>query len=124
MLKIATQKQKHAIEYQGATFFVMPNTKEEDFKLIEKHTLRKKPKGASSKSEYSEKIDIVNLYADKIDMQIIGWEGIDGDPPCNTESKRSLALLKENEHICTFLIDEIESIGQDIEKAKEEEIKN
>lgn len=125
MLKLVTKEVKHVVEYQGAKFEVVPLTKEELKDLIEKHTSYKKvQKSKSSKPEYVEKTDFFELMIEKIDAQVRGWKGIAGNPECNTVNKRALAIRKENEHICNYLLEEIENIGNAVEEEKEEQVKN
>ena len=125
MLTIVTEEKVHNIKYQGAIFGVVPNTKEEHKALVEKNTFFKKiKKGPTKKPEYVEAIDFVGLLADRIDSQVKTWKGIAGKLECNSENKRALALKKENDHICSHIISEIEKIGQHIEKKKKEEAKN
>lgn len=125
MLKINTKEITHTIEYMGAKFEVVPMTKTETLELIEANTSFKKvQKSKSSKPEYVEKTDFLEVMVQKIDNQIRGWSGLDGNPKCDTSTKRELATRKENEHICTFLIEEIEEIGKAAEAEKEETVKN
>jgi hypothetical protein len=125
MLKIATEKTIHKIEYEGATFDVAPNNKEEHAGLVKKHTfVREVRKDSESKVEYIEEIDFVGLLVDRVDTQVKNWAGIEGNPPCNSETKKSLALNAENEHICTHILSKIAEIGRRIEQKKEEKRKN
>ena len=125
MLKLVTKEVKHVVEYMGAKFDVVPMTKEEIKNLIEEHTSFKKvQKTKSSKPEYVEKTDFLAIMVDKIDKQVRGWSGISGNPECNSENKRALAIRKENEHICQYILEEIENIGSAIEEEKENQVKN
>lgn len=114
-LRIATEKQTHTREYGVATFELRPMSKTERADLLKKHTQTKKG---------VEDTDWVGLLVDKIDRQVVGWSGIDGDPECNRENKKSLAILKENEHICSFLVKELDKIGSELEEEKKEELGN
>lgn len=117
MLKIATKKEKHIIEYMGAKFTVEPNTKDESRAIIDNNTYTHKTKtGAGQKDKYEERVNWVGVQADNMDSQVIAWEGIAGNLECNSESKRAVASCKENEHICVYIQEEISKIGQ----AKEE----
>ena len=125
MLKLVTKEVKHVIEYMGAKFEVIPNTKERHKELIEKHTYMKPvKKGPHKKTEYVEAIDFTELLVDRIDTQVTGWSGISGNPECNSENKRALAIRPENNHICTYLMDEIDNIGVAIQEAEEKKTKN
>ncbi len=125
MLQLVTKEKKHIIEYMGAKFEVVPNTKDTSKKLIEKNTISKKiKKGPGKKFEYVEQIDFTDLLIDRIDTQITGWSGIDGNPKCTSENRRALATMKENEHICLHIIEEIENIGQVAEEETEKDRKN
>lgn len=118
MLKIQVEKKKHVIEYMGAKFTVLPNTKKERNQIIENNTKSHKVKaGPGKKSRYDERIDFVEVLAENIDSQVVAWSGIASKLECNSTNKRALALNKENEHICAYIQAEIEAIGQ----AKEED---
>ena len=123
MLRIATEKQRHVIAYQDAKFTVEPLTKEEEKKLIDKHTLRvKKRPGPGQPQEFVEEIDFLELAAAKFDRQVVDWEGVDAE--CTTENKRSIVFLAENAHIYDHLRQEIDTIGQSEEERLREEEKN
>lgn len=125
MLKLVTKEVKHEIEYMGATFEVVPMTKEQLSNLIEKHTSRKNvQRNKSAKPEYVDKINFLELMVDKIDIQVKAWKGISGNPECNSENKRALANMKENEDICTHLLEEIENIGTAREEDEAKTVKN
>jgi|GEM_PF-6607910 len=125
MLKLVTKEIKHEIEYMGAKFEVVPMTKEQLRDLIEKHTHSKKvKKNKGSKAEYAEVIDFLELMVDKIDIQVKSWKGIAGNPECNSENKRALANMKENEDICTYILEEIENIGNAREEEEVKTVKN
>lgn len=125
MLKLVTKEVKHEIEYMGAKFEVVPMTKEKLKDLIEKHTSYKKvQKSKSSKPEYVEKIDFLELMVDKVDQQVMSWKGIAGNPECNSENKRALANMRENDDICSYLLEEIENIGSARDEAEEKSVKN
>lgn len=119
MLKIATKKQKHIIEYMGATFTVEPNTKEEQQAIIKANTYTHKIKtGAGQKNQYEERIDWIGVQEDNMDSQVVAWDGIADKLECNSENKRALAACKENEHICIHIQKEIAKIGQVQEEVK------
>lgn len=125
MLKLVTKEVRHVVEYMGAKFEVVPMTKEEIKDLIEKHTFWEKvQKNKTSKPEYVEKTNFLELMVEKVDIQVRGWKGIDGDLECNSENKRALAIRKENEHIVNYILEEIENIGSAIEEEKKEKPKN
>jgi len=129
MLRIATKKRKHVIEYMGAKFTVEPNTKEESQGIIKQNSYTEKVETPMGKSDkYEEKVDWIGVHADNIDSQVVAWDGIeggDGKPlPCNSENKRALAMCKENEHICIYVQEEISKIGQAQEEKKKKKVKN
>ena len=125
MLKLVTKEVKHVVEYMGAKFEVVPMTKAELKDLIEKHTFWEKvQKNKTSKPEYIEKTNYLELMVEKVDAQVKCWSGIDGNPECNSENKRALAIRKENEHICQYILEEIENIGNAVEEDKKEQVKN
>lgn len=125
MLKIVTEKQQHIIEYMGATFTVVPNTKEEFQAILKKHTYVHKVKtGPGQKDKYEERTDYVRVQMDNIDSQVIAWTGIADDLECTSPAKRSLASCQENTHICIHIQEEIAKIGLAEEEKKEEEVKN
>jgi len=121
MLKIVTKSQKHIIDYCGAKFHVVPNTKEIGSQIIKDNTFTHKTKtGPGQKDQYEERVNWIGVQADNIDTQVVGWEGINGetDKPleCTSENKRALASCKENEHICIYLQTEIAAIGEAAEE--------
>jgi len=125
MLKIVTKKQKHIIDYKGALFTVIPNSKEDQKKIVEKHEyIRKIKTGAGLKDQYEPDHDYLGIQVDNIISQVVAWEGIADDLECNDENKRSLAIQKENEHICVFIQQEIMKIGEAEAEEEAEEIKN
>ena len=129
MLRIATKKRKHVIEYMGAKFTVEPNTKDESQELIKRNTYTEKVETPMGKSDkYEEKVDWIGVHADNIDSQVVAWDGIecdDGKPlPCNSENKRALFMCKENEHICIYVQEEISKIGQAQVKKEKKKAKN
>ena len=129
MLRIATKKRKHVIDYMGAKFTTEPNTKDESQELIKRNTYTEKVETPMGKSDkYEEKVDWIGVHADNIDSQVVAWDGIeggDGKPlPCNSENKRALAMCKENEHICIYVQEEISKIGQAQEEKKKKKVKN
>jgi len=129
MLRIATKKRKHVIEYMGAKFTVEPNTKEESQDIIKRNSYTEKVETPMGKSDkYEEKVDWIGVHADNIDSQVVAWDGIEGDDgkslPCNSENKRALAMCKENEHICIYVQEEISKIGQAQEEKKKKKVKN
>ena len=125
MLKLVTKEIKHEIEYMGATFEVLPMPKDQLSELIEKHQYWKKvEKSKSSKPEYVEKTHFLELMIEKLDLQVIGWKGIEGNPPCNSENKRALAVKPENNDICMYILEEIEAIGTERDKEEAKKAKN
>ena len=125
MLKIVTKKQKHVIEYEGAKFTVIPNTKEEHREIIKNNTFVHKVKtGPGQKDKYEEMVDFVGVQCDNMDSQVVAWEGIADKLECNSENKRALASCKENEHICLYIQQEIAAIGQAKEEDEKKKVKN
>ena len=125
MLKLVTKETKHIIEYMGAKFEVVPMTKERHRELIEKHTSWVSvKKSKTSRPEYVEKTDFLAIMIDKVDEQIVGWSGIAGNPECNTANKRDLANRPENKHICEYILEEIENIGNAVAEEEEKIAKN
>jgi hypothetical protein len=124
MLKIATKKQKHIIEYMGAKFTVEPNTKDEQQSIIKSNTFTHKVKtGPGQKDQYEERIDWIGVQSDNMDSQVVAWDGIADKLECNSENKRALAACKENEHICTYIQEEIAKIGQAQEESDKKKAK-
>ena len=125
MLRIETKEKTHVIEYMGAKFEVVPNSKDKANAIVKKHTFVHKVKtGPGSKDNYEERMDWLEIHADNMDTQVKSWSGIDGDIECNSENKRSLAMLKENEHICIHIQEQIAKIGTIDENEREEVAKN
>ncbi len=121
MLRIETKEVKHIIEYMGAKFTVVPMEKEARQEIIIKNTYPHKIKtGRVQKDIWEERIDFTELLKQSLDAQIVEWEGIEDGLDCNSENKRALASRKENEHICTFLQEAIDKIGNEEERAKKE----
>jgi hypothetical protein len=61
---------------------------------------------------------------EKIDTQVKAWKGIAGNPECNSDNKRALANMKENEDICTHILEELENIGRAREEDEAKKAKN
>jgi hypothetical protein len=125
MLKIVTKKQTHVIEYEGAKFTVVVNTKEENQAIVDKHEYVKKIKtGPGQKDQYEPAWNWLEIQAENLDTQITGWEGVADKLECNTENKRQLAMNRENDHVCLHIIQEIADIGKTAEIVKEVKVKN
>lgn len=125
MLRIETKETKHIIEYKGAKFTVVPNTKEETAAILKQNAfVHKIETPLGRKDEYEERIDWVGVNCDEIDSQVRAWEGIADNLECNSENKRALAGKKENEHICLFIKQEIAKIGAVTEEKKKAKAKN
>ncbi len=123
MLTIVTKEQKHIIEYMGAKFTVIPNTKEEAQAIIKDNTYSHKVETPMGRSDqYEERVNFTGVHIDNMVSQVVAWEGIADNLECTPEAKKDLAQRKENEHICIHIQQEIAKIGQ-AEEVKEEKKK-